>query len=288
MALLTNDQCKTYAADGYLVVRGAIPLAVIDSFIQVLEAEVDRRARAMYAQGVVSDLFSDEPFATRWYQLRQEQSEQPERLTWHGCVFSRALYELWTHPAILDVVESLLGSEIQVSGDWIVRPRLPAEGVSGNPWHQDSGYMRDTGQHHFPTVWMPFVPVSEENGAMEFLPGTHRLPIQEHDNQDQVTGRKTPQQDPSLGREVVTLSMDRGDFVIFHNHLFHRSTIGGAPSVRWSIDFRFSPAGTPIGDHLWFHGMRHVVRSAQDPRRIPSWDQVMALWQRSRQRTTSP
>ena len=288
MAHLTNDQCKTYAAEGYLVVRGALPHSVLDAFIRVLEAEVDRRARAMYAHGEISNLFSKEPFVTRWYRLRREQGGLEEHTTWHACVFSRALYDLWTHPAILDVVESLLGPEVQVSGDWLLRPKLPAEGESGLPWHQDSGYMKDTEQYHWPTVWVPLVPVSRANGAMEFLPGTHRLPIQEHDDQEFVTGRRTPQHDPSVGREVVTMSMDRGDFVIFHNHLFHRSTVGGAHSVRWSIDFRFSPGGTPIGDHLWFRGMRHVVRSAQDPSWIPSWEQVVALWERSKQRTSNP
>ena len=288
MAHLTNDQCKTYAADGYLVVRGALPRAVLDSFIRVLEAEVDRRARAMYAHGEISDLFSEEPFVTRWYRLRREQGGREEHTTWHACVFSREFYELWTHPAILAVVESLLGPEVQVSGDWLLRPKLPAEGESGLPWHQDSGYMKDTEQYHWPTVWVPLVPVSRANGAMEFLPGTHRFPIREHDDKELVTGRRTPQHDPSVGREVITMSMDRGDFVIFHNHLFHRSTVGGAHSVRWSIDFRFSPGGTPIGDHLWFRGMRHVVHSAQDPSRIPSWEQVVALWERSRQRTSNP
>ena len=288
MALLTGDRRAAYAADGYLVVRGAIPHAVIDSFVRVLKKEVDRRARALYAAGAISQIFTEEPFARRWYRVRREQSGQPERLTWHACVFGRELYALWTHPAILDVVESLLGGEIQVSGDYILRPKLPAERVSALPWHQDSGYMEDTGQYHWPTVWVPLVPVSEANGAMQFLPGTHRLSIQEHGDRSHDSGYGTPERDPAAGREAVTLSMRPGDFVIFHNHVFHRSTLGGEPSVRWSIDFRFSPAGTPVGDHLWFHGMRHVVRSARDPRQIPGWDEVLALWERSPQRVQSP
>ena len=288
VAHLTREQCSTYAAQGYLVVRDALPQAVLDSFIGVLEAEVDRRARAMHARGETTDLFAKEPFATRWYRLRQEQGGPEEHTTWHACVFGRELYALWTHAAIVDVVESLIGPEVQVSGDWLLRPKLPAEEVSGLPWHQDSGYMKDTEQYHWPTVWVPLVPVDRANGAMECLPGTHLLPIQEHGKREHGSGGGTPQQDPSAGREAVTMCMDRGDFVIFHNHLFHRSTIGGAASVRWSIDFRFSPAGTPIGEHLWFHGMQHVIRSAGDPSRIPSWEQVVALWQRSPQRTSNP
>ena len=288
MASLTNDQERAYAADGYLAVRDALPRPVIDAFIRVLEAEVERRARALHARGEISHLYREEPFATRWYKLRQEHRGREERLTWHACVFSRELYELWTHPAILDVVESLLGAELQVSGDYILRPKLPAESVSALPWHQDSGYMDDTGQYHWPTVWVPLVPVSEANGAMQFLPGTHRLAIQEHADRSHDSGFGTPERDPAAGRAAVTLCMQPGDFVIFHNHVFHRSTLGRAPSVRWSIDFRFSPAGTPVGDHLWFHGMRHVVRSAKDPSRIPGWDAVLALWQRSPQRVQSP
>jgi len=288
VAHLTEEQCKTYAAQGYLVVRGALPPATVDAFTAVLEAEVDRRARAMYDKGEISDLYTEEPFATRWYRLRQEQGGPEEHTTWHACVFGRELYALWTHPAIVDVVESLIGPEVQVSGDWLLRPKLPAEEVSGLPWHQDSGYMKDTEQYHWPTVWVALVPVDRANGAMEFLPGTHLLPIQEHGNSEHVSGGRTPQQDPSVGREAVTMSMARGDFVIFHNHLFHRSTVAGAASVRWSIDFRFSPAGTLIGDHLWFHGMRHVVRSVRDPSRIPSWEQVVAQWERSPQRTSNP
>ena len=288
MALLTDDQAQAYDADGFLVVRDVIPRAVIDSFIRVLETEVDRRARALHAAGAISELFAEEPFPRRWYRVRQERGGQPERLTWHACVFSRELYALWTHPAILDVVESLIGAEIQASGDYILRPKLPAENVSALPWHQDSGYMDETAQYHWPTVWVPLVPVSEANGAMQFLPGTHRLPIQEHGDLSHDSGMGTPARDPAAGRTPVTPSMRPGDFVIFHNHVFHRSTLGGEPSVRWSIDFRFSPAGTPVGDHLWFHGMRHVVRSARDPRQIPGWDELLALWERSEQRVKSP
>ena len=122
--------------------------------------------------------------------------------------------------------------------------------------------MPATEQYPWPTVWVPFVPASADNGAMQFIPGSHRQPIQQHRKSD---GERyaTPRRDPAAGRDVVTPELNPGDFVIFSNYVFHRSTAGLDPSVRWSIDFRFSPAGTPVGDHLWFHGMRHVVRSTR-------------------------
>ena len=149
--------------------------------------------------------------------------------------------------------------------------------------------MNNTGRYKWPTVWVPLVPVNGENGAMEFIPGTHTLSIQDHRKvEGDGPGFPTPRTDPSEGREIVLLEMSPGDLVIFDNHLFHRSTHGSAASVRWSIDFRFSQAGTPVGDDLWFHGMRHVVRSARDPGQVPSWDGVRALWEKSEQRIANP
>ena len=81
------------------------------------------------------------------------------------------------HPEILDVVESLIGPEIQHNGDWISRPKLPDMMLQSLPYHQDSGYMVNTEQYHWSTVRVLFVPVNKENGAMQLIPGTHKLPI---------------------------------------------------------------------------------------------------------------
>ena len=59
----------SFNRDGFLVVRGVIPDTVLDAFIGVLEAEVDRRATAMFKRGEISDPCAAEPFATRWYRM---------------------------------------------------------------------------------------------------------------------------------------------------------------------------------------------------------------------------
>ena len=285
MAPFMSGLIDSFNRDGFLVVRDAIPGAVLDAFIGVLEAEVDRRAAAMFERGEISEPYAGEPFDTRWYRIWEERGGEPKPPTWHACVFGPELYALWIHESVLDVVELVVGPEIQASGDYILRPKLPSLNLL--PWHQDSGYMPATEQYPWPTVWVPFVPVHAGNGAMQFIPGSHRQPIQQHRKGDGEV-YATPEHDPAAGREVVTPKLAPGDFVIFSNYVFHRSTAGRDRSVRWSIDFRFSPAGTPVGDHLWFHGMTHVVRSARDPGRIPSWDDVLAQWERSPQRVKSP
>ena len=286
MAALTQAQCDEYHQRGFLHLRDALPGALLDSLTAVLQGEVERRARALYAAGEIGDLCAADPFATRWYHVWRQHGGEQERFGWHASVFSRAIYDLWLEPAILDAMESLLGPDVQINGDYWVRPKLPGEELTTLPWHQDSAYMPDTAQYHWPAVWLPLLPVTAANGAMQFLPGTHRLPIQPHEQQ-QGAAFMTPPVDPARGREVVTLEMQRGDFVIFHNHVFHRSTANRAGMVRWSVDLRFSPAGTPMGD-MWHRDMRFVVRTAGNRHAAPTWEQVQAMWQTAAQRINQP
>ena len=125
MLVLSTAQIDTFHRDGYLLLKNAIPQRSLDALIEVISAEVDRRARDMHAAGEISDLCENESFARRWYQVwRQRGGEQDVLLGWHACMFSRPLYDLWVHPAILDIVEDLIGPELQINGDFWMRPKL--------------------------------------------------------------------------------------------------------------------------------------------------------------------
>ena len=267
MTALTQAQCDEYHERGFLHLRDALPGALLDSLTAVLQGEVERRARALYAAGEIGDLCAADPFATRWYHVWRQHGGEQERFGWHASVFSRAIYELWLEPAILDAIESLLGPDIQINGDYWVRPKLPGEELTTLPWHQDSAYMPDTAQYHWPAVWLPLVPVTAANGAMQFLPGTHRLPIQPHEQQ-QGAAFMTPPVDPARGREVVTLERDAARRLrdlpqprvppLHGQPRRHGALVGGPP---------LQPRRHPDGRHV---APRHEVRGAhrrQPPRR---------------------
>ena len=282
MPTLTAVERDTFVRQGYLLVRNRIPPERLDAMSDVISAIVDQEARSMLAAGELHELAAEQPFARRWYHVwRQHGGKQRSGTGWHSRVFGRALFDLWVEPTILDVVEALIGPEIQFNGDFWVRPKLPDEQETTLPWHQDSGYMPDTADHNLLTLWMPLVETNAENGTLQFLPGSQKMGIQDHPT---FSGSfRTTTFDPAAEAEIDTVAMSPGDFVLFDNLVFHRSTVNRADMVRWSIDFRYSPVGTPMA-HLWHADMAFTARSRRDPGQAATWPHVQTAWQHSRQR----
>ena len=282
MATLTAER-DIFTQQGYLLVRGRIPAARIDAMAAVIDRIVDQESRGMLAAGEIRDLAEDQPFDRRWYHVWRQHGGRQRfgQVGWHSRVFSIALFDLWVEPAILDAAEALIGPEIQFNGDFWVRPKLPDEQDTTLPWHQDSGYMPDTADHNLLTLWMPLVEANAENGTLQFIPGSQQMGIQEHGS---ASGSfRTTAFDPAAGAQIDTVAMSPGDFVLFDNLVFHRSTVNRADMVRWSIDFRYSPVGTPMG-HLWHADMAFTARSRRDPGQAATWEQVEKAWRQSRQR----
>jgi ectoine hydroxylase-related dioxygenase (phytanoyl-CoA dioxygenase family) len=79
--------------------------------------------------------------------------------------------DLVSDPRLLDVMESLLGSDILVftSTFFIKEPKTDAI----TAWHQDATYFGLSPYEHV-TAWVALSEASIEAGCMEFVPGSHR------------------------------------------------------------------------------------------------------------------
>ena len=139
-----------FAKQGYLVVKSALCEADLAPLIAVVSEVVDNRATELYNEGVISDIYEEMSFEHRWHAILKACGRENEVFGWHTLVFSEALFDLITHPKVLDVLELLIGSDIQFNGDFWVRPKLPNEKLTTLPWHQDSAYMPHTRKRYAP------------------------------------------------------------------------------------------------------------------------------------------
>lgn len=164
--------------------------------------------------------------------------------------------ELAHHPTIIDLVEQILGPDIVLwTSDWNVKRAGTGDYV---PWHQDSPYW-NLSTDKVVTVWIAIGDVTEANGAMEVVLGSHANGRIGEINADgsiyeaYETGQRTTDDDCMFpfahltdehGRSAVPVELKSGEFSIHDVNIVH----GGGPNPsdhdRIGLGFRYISADT--------------------------------------------
>ena len=257
---------EAFNRDGFLIMKGFLAPAVLEGVRDELNVLVDRDASRLMAAGRITEDFSERPFETRIARLYENcmdvapTSYRPEL---HG----PKLFDLFFHSRLLDVVQLLLGSEIRLYPNYTARPKFPEWKGTLVLWHQDGGYTAQAADGveslKMVNVWAPLVPAREENGCMQFVPGTHKLGIVPHEKREYYLEIAKKELDLRLG-QAVSIEVDPGDVVLFHNLMFHCGLPNKTRTVRWSMDWRYQDATQPT--------MRqqkgHLARSRTTPENV--------------------
>ena len=249
---MTDDERATrWQQDGYLLVRDAVAPAYLDPIREMIVQRVDAIARERHAGGELPDLLEHEPFGRRYAAMREHLPKTNEKLFGPTELTTHALYDLYTHPAITDVLSVIVGPEVTLHGISVIRVKLPDDEETSIPWHQDSHYYNEETIGHFAastehmqvvTAWMPLVDVDTNNGCLWFIPGSHRWGF--------LNGARSQQGEVLIDEEVeergtpTPAEMKPGDVVFFSNLTLHRSKANRTNRVRWSHDFRYHATAT--------------------------------------------
>jgi non-haem Fe2+, alpha-ketoglutarate-dependent halogenase len=152
------------------------------------------------------------------------------------------------HPRVLDAVEDVLGPDILVyhSTMWIKEPHTPAY----VRWHQDGAYFFLDPLEHV-TAWVALSDASELAGCMRIVPGTHRLPMLEHDDKpDPLNMIKRGQgiSDRFDGEKGISMPLKAGELSLHHTALVHCSPGNESSDRRMGLGVSFVPAHVrPLG-----------------------------------------
>ncbi|MDX9974636.1 MAG: phytanoyl-CoA dioxygenase family protein [FCB group bacterium] len=125
------------------------------------------------------------------------------------------------------------------------------------PWHQDLVYwpMNEDGAL---SCWMALDDVDEQNGCMQFIPGSHRLgrlePINLVDPQDIFALAGT--REISMG-QAVAAPMNAGSCTFHDGRTFHFATANHSDRPRRAMVVIYMADGTT------YNGNRHVVTDGQ-------------------------
>jgi ectoine hydroxylase-related dioxygenase (phytanoyl-CoA dioxygenase family)/ubiquinone/menaquinone biosynthesis C-methylase UbiE len=146
------------------------------------------------------------------------------------------------------MVKEVIGSKIKkllpgyraIVGGYVIKP--PAEGGI-KKMHSDWQYTDETVQPSF-SVWVPLLPVNKENGAMMFIPGSHK-------HAALLRGQHTVNAydiiEPILKADrVVTIEQPPGEAVIFDQRILHGSGENFTTVPRLAMTLTIAPVDADL------------------------------------------
>jgi len=272
---LTSELKAQFDEQGFVILRNVVDNNAVESARRELASIVDEIARGLQAMDHIDELYEDEPFETRLIKLFSFAPElSPSQLRRN--LHRRGMFGLFFCPAVLDLVQEVLGEEIRLYPNYTVRPKLPEDPKTLVLWHQDAAYTQLSLPADAPrgltandlrmvNVWSSLVPARPENGCMQFIPRTHKLGIVPHETRQYYLEIAQSELTPRI-KDVVDVITDPGDVVLFSNLLFHSGQPNRTSTIRWSCDWRYQDATQPT--------LRkengHLARSASHPDEVVS------------------
>jgi ectoine hydroxylase-related dioxygenase (phytanoyl-CoA dioxygenase family) len=225
--VLGDDELETYRNEGFLVPRYRLDEATVATLQRLTERLVADNPHLL-----------DQPMTCPHVPNSGVQ----------GLRSSPGWLDICTHPAVLDMVEQIIGPDIILWSSTVFYKR-PSEGPAA-PWHRDATYwpIRPLATT---SVWIAIWESVVENGCVRFIPGSHIAQqtgrhFHSHDPQLMFPGTLAPEEfDESAARDV---ELEPGQMVIFDAFTIHGSQPNCGRRRRAGYSLRFMPA-TSHFDH---------------------------------------
>lgn len=211
--MLTEAELQQYHEDGYVVPNFRLPNETIDAIR-------DDHARLVKRYPQFTDYC-------------------PSLFIYDVCFLDYARDD-----GILDMIEQIIGPDIAIwNSSFFAKP---AKVGSRTPWHQDGEYwpIRPLATC---SVWIAVDDSTEENGCLQFIPGSHKhQKLQSHHVND-ADGLALPLEldaDTFDESEAVNVVLETGQISLHDVYLMHASDPNRSEQPRRGMTLRFMPTSS--------------------------------------------
>ena len=298
--MLSEDQKSLFATQGYLLVEGVLDCATtLDPIIEEYSGLLNQLVEELFSNGEISQTYADLDFRTRMTKVYAETGRtfaqyfnlslpmvnvDEDTPFWTG----PAIFNLIKTPALLDVVETIIGPEIASNPIQHIRIKPPqkllpedqhASGLVGTtPWHQDAAVIPPDSGTEMITVWVPINDAPVEMGCLQFMEGAHTSGLIRH-GLGSVDGLALPG-DVAEDRHVAVVPARRGDVLLIHRHCPHASLPNTSDQLRFSLDLRFHRSDQSSGREIM---PSFIARSRSDQSRELTDPEIWTrMWKETR------
>lgn len=163
----------------------------------------------------------------------------------------RSPYELATQPAVLDMVEALIGSDILLYSTTYIIKEPGSEAYVA--WHQDLTYWGLEDDDAQVSMWLALAPATVEAGCMSMIPGSHKNGRVDHvespgDGNVLLLGQQIDGIDESLGRPCP---LQPGEASFHHGWTIHTSAPNTTNDRRIGLNVQYvAPHNRQAGEKM--------------------------------------
>jgi len=154
------------------------------------------------------------------------------------------IWELATHPKIVDVIESLIGPDVMLLATHFFCKYGPRDKFVA--WHQDVTYWGLEPPEAI-TAWYAIDDSDTGNGCMRVIPGSHQRGIQAHGKSKQAGNLLSINQEVLVteveAETAVDLVLKGGEMSIHHGQMIHGSLPNHSTRRRCGLTIRYIPPG---------------------------------------------
>jgi len=145
--------------------------------------------------------------------------------------------QLATSHAVVSLAEELLGGPVDLKNMQYFN-KVPRIG-QGTPAHQDGYYFKIKPQQAV-TMWLSLGDADEKNGAVCYIPGSHKTGMREH-NTTGTLGFSQGISDWSAidDENEIQMTAQAGDILVHHSLTIHRANANQSQNSRQSVGFIF-------------------------------------------------
>jgi len=293
--MLNEAQLAQFRNQGFLAIDDVIAPEYLEAVKEEYAARMDELYQGWYNAGQVMLApeglsFWDKLDACRqsgveWYQsfdISLPHADITEDTPMH---FGPAIFDIVMNQQVLDIVESVIGSEITSNPIQHVRIKPPQNEVPDDEvrahitytdWHQDRGVgSPESDDTEIITVWLAVTDATLDNGCLQVVPGPH----------DEMLPH-CPKSQTAIADGFIDLAkttpvpVKAGGILLIHPLTPHSSLSNNTADYRWSFDLRYNVTGHPTGRSQF---PDFIARSQSDPSsELHDWREWQRLWQAAR------
>ena len=220
--MLGQEQIDFYHEQGYLGVEGVLSKDEVLALRRVTDefVELSRMVKEH------TDVFDLEPGHT---------AENPKLRRLKSPIGQHKVYDnTMRHEKILDIVSQLIGYGLRCNGNKL-NMKQPGYG-SPVEWHQDWSFYPHTNDDLL-AVGVAIDDMTEENGPLLVIPGSHKGPIYDHHLDGHFCGAVT---DPAFSdKAAVPVMVKAGGITIHHVRMLHGSVANTSKHPRRLLLFQY-------------------------------------------------